>query len=334
MPPALRAFLAGLVDYAGLFPPARLALDPALRLYARYRTGPDAWMLGRFIVPVGELDALDAYASLFEERPPFAGADLRFRFSVLARPVDAAGARAVFLEDVEAARRWEERHGGRVAADRFELKLPPALTADGAALADLFDALEEAFSKRAGEPARGFFEVDLLGEGCARGVETAAAAAAGQNRRAGRDAVGLKFRCGGVTADGFPGVGALAGALAACRDAGAPFKATAGLHHPVRHWSAEVDAPMHGFLNVFGGALLAFAHGFDAEALARVLADEDAGHFRFDHGGFWWTDAWFVAAEDVALGRARFATSFGSCSFDDPREDLRALGLLEPAVPV
>jgi hypothetical protein len=327
MPPALRAFLDGLVDYAGLFPPARLDLDAALRLFARYRTGPDAWMLGRFIVPVGQLDALDAYAGLFDEQPPF-------RLSVLARPAGAAEARSAFLDDVEAARHWEEKHGGRVAADRFELKLPPDLAADGAALADLFGALDAAFARREGEPARGFFEVDLLGEGCERGVEAAAEAAAAHNGRAGREAVGLKFRCGGVTAAAFPSPEALAHALTVCRDEDVPFKATAGLHHPVRHFSSEVDAPMHGFLNVFGGALLAFAHGFDGEALRRVLEDEGAAHFRFDGGGLWWTDDWFVPAEDVARGRARFATSFGSCSFDEPREDLRALGLLEPAVPV
>jgi hypothetical protein len=323
MSPALRAFLDGLVDYAGLFPPARLPLEPAVHEYARHRAGPDAWMLGRFIVPATQLDALDAHAALFEAPVPF-------RFSVLARPAESAEAQATFLADVEAARRWEERHAGRTAADRFEFKLPHAL-ADGAALEDLFGVLDEAFGRREEEPARGFFEVDLLGESPARGVETAAEAAAAHNGRAGRAAVGLKFRCGGVTPEAFPSVEALARALAACRDAGAPFKATAGLHHPVRHFSREVGAPMHGFLNVFGAALLAFAcEDLDADALARVLADEDAAHFRFDAAGFRWADEEPVAADVVAEARARFATSYGSCSFDEPREDLRTLGLLEP----
>ena len=321
MPPALRALLDGLIDYAGLFPPARLDLDAAIRNYARYRTGPDAWMLGRFIVPVTQLDALDAYAELFDEAPPF-------RFSVLARPAEAADVPAAFVADVEAARRWEGWYEGRVAADRFELKLPPALADDRAALADLFGALDEAFARREGAPARGFFEVDLLGEECERGVEEAAAAAAEHNRRAGRAAVGLKFRCGGVTADAFPLPGVLAHALAVCRDAGVPFKATAGLHHPIRHFSDEVSAPMHGFLNVFGAAVLASAHDFDRIALTRVLCDEDAADFRFEDGGFYWTEDWFVPAEAVAEIRDRFATSYGSCSFDDPRDDLRSLGLI------
>ncbi|MDX1419774.1 MAG: hypothetical protein R3181_07405 [Rubricoccaceae bacterium] len=321
MAPALRPFLDGLIDYAGLFPPARLDLDPAIKNFARYRSGPDAWMLGRFIVPVTRLGALDDYAGLFAEAPPF-------RFSVLGRPAEAGDAAAQFVADVAQAQAWERRHEGRVAADRFELKLPPALAADGAALADLFARLDEAFAARDGDAARGFFEVDLLAEGHARGVEVAAAAAASHNDRAGRPAVGLKFRCGGVMPDLFPEPSALAHALVACRDAGAPFKATAGLHHPVRHHSDEVGAPMYGFLNVFGGAALAAQHGFDRAALARVLCDEDAAHFRFDDGGLWWTDDWFVPAASIADVRDRFATSYGSCSFDEPREDLRALGLL------
>ena len=38
MSPSLRALLTGIVDYAGLFPPAQLSLDEAIRNYARYRT--------------------------------------------------------------------------------------------------------------------------------------------------------------------------------------------------------------------------------------------------------------------------------------------------------
>jgi hypothetical protein len=196
-------------------------------------------------------------------------------------------------------------------------------------LADLFASLDEAFAQREGAPARGFFEVELLGEDHARGVETAATAVGLYNRRVGRDAVGLKFRCGGVTPEAFPDPAALAHALVACREEGAPFKATAGLHHPVRHFSAEVGAPMYGFLNVFGAAALAFVHGFDRAAVARVLRDEDAAHFRFEGGGFCWAEDWFVPTEAVAEVRDRFATSYGSCSFDEPREDLRALGLLD-----
>ena len=79
MTEALRAFMTELIDYAGLFPPARLDLDPALRNYARYRNEADAWMLGRFIVPAARLQELAAYHDEL-----FAAADTPFSFAVLA----------------------------------------------------------------------------------------------------------------------------------------------------------------------------------------------------------------------------------------------------------
>ena len=50
--------MRGLVDYAGLFPPAALAMAEAARRYAAYLGSPEAWMLGRFVVPVERLDEL------------------------------------------------------------------------------------------------------------------------------------------------------------------------------------------------------------------------------------------------------------------------------------
>ncbi|MBI1786303.1 MAG: hypothetical protein HYR60_01975 [Acidobacteria bacterium] len=43
--------LRGLIDYAGLFPPAALSMQAAVQNYGRYRQEAHAWMLGRFVVP-------------------------------------------------------------------------------------------------------------------------------------------------------------------------------------------------------------------------------------------------------------------------------------------
>ena len=56
--PSARALLAGLVDYAGLFPPAALSMDDAVAEYARWRRSPEAWMLGRFVLPAARLAEL------------------------------------------------------------------------------------------------------------------------------------------------------------------------------------------------------------------------------------------------------------------------------------
>jgi hypothetical protein len=107
------------------------------------------------------------------------------------------------------------------------------------------------------------------------------------------------------------------------------FKATAGLHHPVRAPQAltyAADSPRavtHGFLNVFLAAAFAWHGDRDLEP---VLAETDPAAFRFDDRAHW-RDRSLDAAQ-VRDARREFAHSFGSCSFDEPVRDLEALGLL------
>ena len=59
----LRALLHHVVDYAGLFPPAKLDMQPTVDNYAAALAGADQWMLGRLIVPVKRLDEFEACAA-------------------------------------------------------------------------------------------------------------------------------------------------------------------------------------------------------------------------------------------------------------------------------
>src|SRR6476659_3348137 len=71
MPAAsLRALLENAIDYAGLFPPAGLALDPALRNQAGYVRSPDRWMLGAFVLPIGKFAAAQNHLAEFEPEHP------------------------------------------------------------------------------------------------------------------------------------------------------------------------------------------------------------------------------------------------------------------------
>ena len=63
-----RALLSGMVDYAGLFPPAQLPLEKAVREYAVHLGGAEAWMLGRFIIPAQRLEELEPYLVIFWKR--------------------------------------------------------------------------------------------------------------------------------------------------------------------------------------------------------------------------------------------------------------------------
>jgi hypothetical protein len=138
-----------------------------------------------------------------------------------------------------------------------------------------------------------------------------------------------KLRTGGVRAEAIPSVGDVAAFIVACAERRLPFKATAGLHHPVRAafpLTYEADPPravMHGFLNVFLAAAFAWHGDRDIEP---VLAETDPGAFRFDDRAQWLGRS--LHTDQVREARLQFAHSFGSCSFDEPVRDLQSLGLL------
>jgi hypothetical protein len=331
-PDSLRAFLGNIVDYAGFFPPSDLPLREAIQNYARYRQEEHAWMLSRFVVPVGRLADLDEHAPLFAEDAKNArGEAPPYRFSVLGTGGDTEEAFLdAFAEDLDAIAAFAARRQGRAAADMMEVSLPAGLLEAGT---DNLEAFFGAVHRRL--VAAGTARLDLyyevpLDEDGVEAVGPAARALAAHNtaqERPLRAEASLKFRCGGDTAADIPAPAHLARAIAACRDADARFKATAGLHHPVRHRDDDLGAHRHGFLNVFGAAALAEAQGLGAEALHEVLVEENADHFRFRPDALAWKDR---TAPTAAIERARehLTASFGSCSFEAPVADLRDLGLL------
>jgi hypothetical protein len=130
---------------------------------------------------------------------------------------------------------------------------------------------------------------------------------------------GAKIRCGGPA--GVPPVAAVAAFIAACRDAGVPFKATAGLHHAVRAGDA------HGFLNLLAAAVFAHVEGLGAEQLEPLLAEEDPAAFTVDDRGLH-VHGLVAGAEAIAEARAELFVAYGSCSVSEPVEDLTALGIL------
>jgi hypothetical protein len=157
-----------------------------------------------------------------------------------------------------------------------------------------------------GEGVRAFWEL-------APGRGLTGAVAAVREARA-----GAKIRCGGAA---VPPVEAVAAFVAACRDAGVPFKATAGLHHAVRAGEA------HGFLNLLAAAVFAHADGLSAEQLEPLLAEEDRDAFAVD-GDVLRVHDHVAGAEAIAGARDELFVAYGSCSFSEPVEDLTALGIL------
>jgi len=267
-----RALLGGLIDYAGLFPPAQLDMADAVAGYRAARSGPHAWMLDRFVCPAPRLAELAAEAG-----------DVDWPVTVTVDLADVAGVAS---------------YAGPLAVDAVEVRLSQ-------------DAGAEGVARLAGARLpRCFVEVPL-GDSTAQVLDAVAAAD-----------LAAKVRCGGAVA--APDPAALAAFVAGCAARDLDWKATAGLHHPIRHRDAA-GGWEHGFLNVLAAAGLAEA-GADAAGIEAALADGDVNAFAFGDAGLRWRDR-----EIGARARRRF-DGYGSCSFDEPVEDLIALGILEAAV--
>jgi hypothetical protein len=142
----------------------------------------------------------------------------------------------------------------------------------------------------------------------------------------------LKVRTGGVTADTCPSATDLARFLRAAVQAGVPFKATAGLHHPLRaeyrltYEPGSACGTMFGFLNLFLATAFVSA-GMDDAAVERLLEERDRPALRFDPGGVEWRGR-RIDLETLRRTRESGIVSFGSCSFTEPIADLQSLDLL------
>jgi hypothetical protein len=290
--PAIRTLLAGAIDYAGLFPPASLSMDEAVQNYAVYRQSADSWALGRFVLPVARLDEFRDHAGQWLT----SSASSPWRLAVLAGTGGADDWR--LAED--------SAYSGAVV-EAFELRAGTA---------------EEIRAAAARLPAHldVFYELPIDSDPAPL---VAAIARVGANG---------KVRTGGLTPDAFPRPADLARFILTCVRSTVPFKATAGLHHPLRATYRLTYAPnsprgeMFGFLNVLLAAVFARA-GLRPQEIADVLCEGDAAGFHFVADGVEWRGR-RVSNEMLAEVRATQAVSFGSCSFTEPLEELVALGLL------
>lgn len=290
-----------LIDYAGLFPPASLRMAAALANYTEYTRSEYSWALGRLIVPAARLIEFEEALSTLSvtQADP-----LSWELSVLLGPDSGADLDRIYQFNV---RRRSLNPGVNAVIESVEAK---------AASPDEVRRLDALIPRDL--PA--YFELPLT----ERLHESVAAVEGCFGRR-------LKIRMGGETADKFPSPEAVAEFLRLCVSAELPFKATAGLHHPVRsvqRLTYEPDSPtamMHGFLNVFLAAAF-LRNGMELARAVEVLKEESGSAFRFDAQGVSWREHQ-LSGRDLFLARD-FAASFGSCSFSEPIDDLRVLHLL------
>ncbi|MFN8060882.1 MAG: hypothetical protein U0Q12_17125 [Vicinamibacterales bacterium] len=311
--PAVASFLTGLIDYAGLFPPACASMVDAVREFGRHRASREGWILGRFVLPAGRLgefaEAMAAHGTSESVGDPWPLS------VIVGGDVDA---------DVGMLNAAEARRGRRWHCASIELAPRPS--------EELASALDrtEAHAER---------YVELPVAGLSSDSDRARVFAAASAVLSARGAL-AKLRTGGVVADAIPDARDLALSIALLARAGVRFKATAGLHHPVRadhpltYALGSPRARMHGFLCVFVGAVVAqrlVETGVPADRLAEavlpVIEERDPSAFVLDGASVAWRDLRF-GVDELAAATGRLAVSFGSCSFEEPVADLTALGWL------
>jgi len=242
--------------------------------------------------------------------PEAAAEDRRARESPYAWMLARFVCPASKLEALAREMPWREAPGISVVLDTPHLAPLEAAAAGGAPI----EAVELRLAEHSATTTRAdwttYFEL-TLDERWRDTVPEAVRAIAGAGAR-------LKLRCGG---ERVPSVEQVALVIAACRDAGCVFKATAGLHHPIRRGTE------HGFLNLLAAVTFAHAHGAGAAELEPVLGEEDPGAFSIDAERIAVRGRRADRAEIAAAREGLFA-SIGSCSWREPVEDLQALGLL------
>ncbi len=293
---SVRTLLFGAIDYAGLFPPSAVSMPEAVINYATYRNSNYNWMLGRFVVGVGRLQEFYDCAQDFISRDDASA----WRIAVVASD-DLA-------ETVNTVGEFNAAHAPHAVCDMVEMK---AVT----------EYQIETVSESLPEGVTAYFEIDPkvnFPEMLTR------IALSGQR---------AKIRTGGVTADAFPESADIARFVKACVGANVPFKATAGLHHPIRcfrpltYEENAAKGTMHGFLNLF--LMTGFAvEGYRRSFLEDVMEEEFDEVFEFDASGVKWRREFELTVHQIERLRTIGIQSFGSCSFDEPIADLQSLGML------
>jgi hypothetical protein len=281
---AIDNLLFGLIDYAGLYPPASLDMSSAVRNYMRYLKGENSSLLGRFVVDLNRLPELCDIAdnSICDIRLSIV-APSTTQWESLSHYLDAG----LPIEAIEIK-----------TSDPAEIKYIHKLIPSG---------IIAYFEVPISSPSKVFEAIKAIG---AR----------------------IKLRTGGVAADAFPSSAAIADMLEALLNHRISFKATAGLHHPIRGchpFTYASDSPvgkMHGFLNLFLAAALLYFGG-TAEDAKQLLEEESPGAFSISSNAIAWRQ-FFWTAHQLHMVRKEFAISFGSCSFEEPIHDLKALGWL------
>ena len=289
---AKRALLEQLIDDASLFPPAKLAMVPALRAHARHAESAYAWLGGKFVLP----------ASRGEE---FALARAATTTPIELSVILDAGLQAkgdTVRADLERVARIRALPG--VTVSSLEARLP-RVPLDAAAAQRIVATVAEHWPA---DPVAFWYESSYDAGWATPPAQWLAVLAAARAESPANLTLGAKVRCGGPDPGATPSVEDLAAFVIAAQEQGVPWKATAGLHHPVRgEHGVEGGVVQHGFLNLFVAAVALHAGALEPARVAEVLGEHDPRAFVVDPLHLGWREV-RIEAEAVAAAREHVAS--------------------------
>jgi hypothetical protein len=277
-PSGVSPLLTRLVDNAALFPPSRTNLADAVASHLAARTGAYGWVIGFFLCPTSRLGELIAQ---LRNRPP-------------AQPVALSLVADTGLGGLPKAISFALDNGKLIDVRMIEVPAPSDV--DATWLVQLTEYVPDDVV-RVVEPRRGRPE-------WLTGV-----------RRVAEAGCWPKLRCGGQATESFPTIDEVADFLAITTSTGRSFKATAGLHHSVRHYDDSTGLTHHGLLNM----LVATARAVTGSGVHEALSCTDSTELAAEAGAL---------SEPDARGVREVFACYGSASLTEPVADLLRLGLL------
>ena len=296
---ARTAAFAALIDYAGLFPPSSLEMHDAVATYRQLRSGPRAWVAGRFLCRTSQLRDLAAVAT-----STFASGEHPWEIGAIfdLPPGESAALAADFHAEMEPVM--------TVATAEARLVDPTARS-----LSALLDAV---FS--VGAEVVPYIEVDR-----AHPVEHQIgliADALDARHRIG----GAKLRRGGARPDLVPAPSAAARLLATAPHRTPPSPAPPPLHQPIRHFDDGLGVWQHGFVNLVIASALA-ATGASLDTLEAAIAETDVKAFAMSTAFASWTSHEIPGSALRRMRQSGFV-AYGSCDIDEPIDALEELGFI------
>ncbi|MFM8312696.1 MAG: hypothetical protein ACKOA8_00250 [Deltaproteobacteria bacterium] len=315
------ALLGSTIDYAGTFPPAALSLEKAVFRAARWRKeGKHPWLMSKMVLPVADIKKLSA-SFLYDQSADGAP----WLFAALGTPCQSELPHEFYKTvewDLRELRRCREKwfySSCRQDVISYETKLPSAILASQSHT-KIYDfvspVLERAGHLTSNELRDIFFEVSFEGEWKTSIENTARALVDWLDDNEDLDLIpGIKFRTGGAF---IPSEAQLAEAISQVTRHGLRFKATQGLHHAVTHGKD------FGFVNLFASLCLAQGYGadqFGSDQIQACLKESESRNFQFKKESFHWRD-FSMTNEEIEAARRSHGATFGSCSLDEPDEDL------------